>query len=267
MSKLLSTLNEIIHFSETNDFIQCANCHKFFPPDEEEGNKQTVKTTINDQQIPHQQQQFPTSGQKFSPFPQQPQSYPQSKQNHQQKKGQHQQGPVFPNKNQQFPQQHQQKQNIPQNKQKYPPNMNMNMGFPQKQNQPQGFYQQPFQQPYQQQIPHQKQQKGGFNQQQQIYNQKNIHGGFPMPNQQMFNQFRGNNQVFRARRKEINDYEMDYEDYDDDKDDNYITEEIYLYPSSAKKYRSEKKIHDENLIHKNYSMEVKINYINIIFKK
>ena len=46
-----STLNEIIHFSETNDFIQCANCHIFFPPDEEE-NKQTVKTTINDQQIP-----------------------------------------------------------------------------------------------------------------------------------------------------------------------------------------------------------------------
>ena len=243
-----STLNEIIHFSETNDFIQCANCHKFFPPDEEE-NKQTVKTTINDQQIPNQQQQFPPSGQKFSPFPQQPQPHPQSKQNQQQnKKGQHQQGPAFPNKNQQFPQQHQQKQNIPQNKQKYPPNMNMNMGFPQKQNQPQGFYQQPFQQPYQQQIPHQKQQKGGFNQQQQIYNQKNIHGGFPMPNQQMFNQFRGNNPIFRARKKETNneyEYELENEEENEDYDNmnTYTnTENNYFYPASAKKYKSGKKM-------------------------
>ena len=55
-------LNEIIRFSESNDFIQCANCHKFFPPDEEEKNKQAVNTTTNNQNIKPQQQQFPPSG-------------------------------------------------------------------------------------------------------------------------------------------------------------------------------------------------------------
>ena len=238
------SLNEIIHFSESNDFIQCANCHKFFPPDEEEKNKEKVKTTINNQQISPQQQQFPSSGKKLSPFPQQPQPHPQPKQNQQQnKKGQHQQGTAFPNKNQQFPQQHQQKQNIHPNQQKYPPNMNMNMGFPQKPNQPQGFYQQP----YQQQIPHQKQQKGGFNQQQQFYNQKNIHGGFAMPNQQMLNQFRGNNPIFRARKKEINneyEYELENDEEIEDFDNmnTYNTENNYFYPPSAKKYKSGKKM-------------------------
>lgn len=239
------SLNEIIHFSETNDFIQCANCHKFFPPDENEQNEQKVKATINNQQITPQQQHLPPSGQKFSPFPQQPQTHPQSKQNQQHnKKGHYQQGPAFPNQNQLFPQQNQHKQNIHQNQQKYPPNMNMNMGFPQKPNQPQGFYQQPFQQ----QIPNQKQHKGGFNQQQQFYNQKNIRGGFPIPNQQMQNQFRGNNQIFRARRKEIkNEFEYELENGEENDDyadinNNYNTENNYFYPASAKKYKSGKKM-------------------------
>ena len=244
------SLNQIIHFSENNDFIQCANCHKFFPPDEEEENKQMIKTTINDQKTNHQQQQFPPSGQKFSPFPQQPQPYPQSKQNqYQNKKGHHQQGPAFPNKKQKLPQKHQQKQFIPPNQPKYPTNMNMNMGFPQKPNQPQGFYQQPFQQPFQQQIPYQNQQKGGFNQQYQFYNQKNIHGGFPIPNQQMHNQFRGNIPILRARKNDINneyEYELENgEEIDDDFDNmnTYTnTENNYFYPASAKKYKSGKKM-------------------------
>ena len=122
------------------------------------------------------------------------------------------------------------------------------MGFPQKHNQPQGFYQQPFHQPFQQQIPHQKQQKGGFNQQHQFYNQKNIHGGFPMPNQQMYNQFRGNNPILRSRKKETNneyEYELENEEEIDDFDNmNTYTnnKNNYFYPASAKKYKSGKKI-------------------------
>ena len=232
--------NSIIQFTENNDFLQCANCHKFFCSDEKEESQikpqTTEKTTQNNQNIPPNSQKLPLKPQQKGPYPQQFQPYPQKPSHHppqqmpphhRPQQPPHQQGPQFP--------QH------PQQKQKIPQNMNMNMGFPQKPNYPQGF---------------QGQNKPGP--QNQFYQQKNIHGGFPGFNQQMGKQFRGNNQVFRARRKEINDYEMDYEDYDDDniKDDNYITEEIYLYPSSAKKYRSEKKIHDENLIHKKMSHNI-----------
>ena len=68
-----------------------------------------------------------------------------------------------------------------------------------------------------------------------------------MPNQQMYNQFRGNNPIFRARKKEINDeyeYELENNEEIDDFDNlnTYKAENTYFYPSSAKKYSSGKKM-------------------------
>ena len=228
-------LNTIISFTENNGFLQCANCNKFFCDEEEpQIQKKTVENkTQNNQNIPTNAQQFPQKPKQNMPYPQQFQPYPQQspqqpKQNpKQQQKGHYQQGP-------QYPQNPPQKQNIPYNQQKIPQNMNKNMGFPQKQN-PQGFPKPP--------TPV----RGGGHQnvpnQQQFYQQKNMHGGFPGFNPQMGGQFRGNTQVFRARKREVNDYEEEYEDYNDNiNDNNYVTEEIYYYPPSSKKFRSEKKI-------------------------
>ena len=68
-----------------------------------------------------------------------------------------------------------------------------------------------------------------------------------MPNQQM-NQFRGGfNQAFRARKKEQNEYELENEEYGEynkyDDFNNYNTDNNYIYPSSAKKYSSNKKMY------------------------
>ena len=108
--------------------------------------------------------------------------------------------------------------------------MNMNMGFPQRPNQPQQFYPQ-------QNMPHM---PGKHNQKrkQQFYNQKNIPGFFPRPGPMNtpMNQFRGGqNQVFRARKKEM-DYDEEFDDYDV-MENNYVMEQQNYpnYPVSAKK--------------------------------
>lgn len=69
--KKLKNLNEqiIVHQTETNDFLQCANCFKFFQMDEEEKEKKELKIP----QIPNKQQ-TPSQPQKiqFNPQNQQP---------------------------------------------------------------------------------------------------------------------------------------------------------------------------------------------------
>ena len=234
--KSIHGLNNIIQFSESNLFLQCANCHKFFNSEEKEEDK--TKTDKNEQKIQNNHQevspQFHPNANPKSPFPQPQQQHQNNIIPHSQKG--HQQGAAFPNKNQPYPYQHQIK---PSNQQQYPPNMNM--GFPQRQSQNQGFYQQKpnynvpqmNQNQYQQIPPHQ---KNAFNNK----GHNNISGGFPFPNQQMQNQFRGN-QVFRARKKEVEEYEMDNEN-EINHNDNYDTEENYYYPASAKKNQRVKKI-------------------------
>ena len=247
-NKKKENLNTIISFTENNDFLQCANCNKFFCSEEEpKTQKTTVNEAQNNQKIPTNAQQIPQKPKQNIPYPQQfqpfPQKYPQKpKQNpKQQQKGHYQQGP-------QFPQNPYQGQNIPHKGQKIPPNMNM--GFPQMPNQ-QGFppHHSPFRGGGQQKVPNQ----------QQFYQQKHMYGGFPGFNPQM-GQFRGNNQVFRARKREVNDYEEEYEnygDYDDNiADNNYAIEEVYYYPSSSKKFRSEKKASGEIPIRKNISHNI-----------
>ena len=227
-------LNDIIQFSENNEFLQCANCHKFFASDEkeEDKNKENNKTTVNDQKIQPQPQpqpqQFPQNQQPKFPSPQQFQPFPQPG-HHQQKTNQHQ---FKPN-------QHHQKPN--QNQYYNMPFMNMNMGFNQMQQfVPQMQHNQ--KKHHHHQIPHQKQQQNfGFNQNQ------FMPGRMPMINQQM-NQFIGGgfNQAFRAKKKEVTD-EMGNEDFDEYDEynnlNNYNTENIYMYPASAKKYNSNKKMY------------------------
>ena len=253
-------LNDIIQFSDSNDFIQCANCHKFFASDEK---VETENKAKKEQKVPNKKQNAPQT-QQFTPskkpsqqnFQQQFQPYPQQTKPHQQK-GPHQQVQPSNYYNQPYPQYPQQKQNIPQKNQIYPPNMNM--GFNQKLNQQQGFYQQPlYQQPLQfqhfpqgstqhhhQKIPHPNQQRGNP---QQFYVQQNMPGRFPISSQQMPNQFWGMNQAFRARKKEVKDDEYELGNADENINDeynnydNYNTENIYIYPTSAKKYSSNKKI-------------------------
>ena len=278
-------LNDIISFSENNDFLQCANCLKFFVSDEKEDKSSTQTTDKNvqnnNQQIPPQNQpkiptnqpKVPTNQQKL-PYPHQqiPTQYPQqippqpgrpSKDpKHNQKKDTHNYPQQQPYPQQQFyPQQNQGYPNYPTQHQKY--TSNMNMGTPQKQNQPQQYYppqvqpgkhNQQQQQQYYQQIPFQ-QNTGYTSQQQQFYNQKNMPGFFPgHPGQGINAPFGGANQVFRARRKEVE------EDYDDELDDydmmenNYVTEQYY--PISAKKVRNNSNYYGEYPLKKHTSQNV-----------
>ena len=255
------SLNEIIHFTENNDFLQCANCFKFFVSNEKEGQNTTQNTgqkVNSNQQIPMQNQQIPKQNQQKSPYPQQfPQQPPHHNQKHPQQPPHHnQKQPQQPYPNQQFP-------NYP--NQNYPPNMNK--GFPQKPNQPQQMYQQvqpgkqvnpnkKKQQPQQfyQQMPGQ-QFKGVTFQQNQYPGQKNVQGFYPgMPNQPMNMQFRGQNQVFKARKKDI---EIETNELDDDNYYDNNVEQNYYYPVSAKKVRSNKNIYVENPINKrtNYNID------------
>ena len=54
-------LNDIIQFFENNEFLQCANCHKFVRSEEneEDKKKENNKTTVNDQKNPSKQQKYP----------------------------------------------------------------------------------------------------------------------------------------------------------------------------------------------------------------
>lgn len=223
-NKKNQNLNTIIQFTENNDFLQCANCHKFFCSEEKEQSTQaTEKKTENNQtpqKTPQKPQQMPQQfPQQKMPYPQQFQPYPT-------------QSPLPKQSPQQFVQNPQQKI-IPSNQKKHPspnmnPNMNMNMGFPQKNNMPQGVF-----------PPQMRKGPQNAPNQQQFYQQKNMYA--PGFNPQMGYQFRGNNQVFRARKRDVNEFELEEDYYDDNINyNNYTTEENYYYPSSAKKFNSGK---------------------------
>jgi hypothetical protein len=248
-------LNDLITFTENNEYLQCANCQKFFVSDENEdeskdqANNQPIQNENQNQMIPSQNQQYqqvspqkknqnkhyqPYSGQQ-SPYPQQvqphqniPQFYPQqghpSQQHHHHNQKQH--------------------QNIP-------------MGFPSMSNQ----YQQQF---YPQQGHHQKQPQQYYQQipvPQQHQNQRGVQKGYGVQGSyiaQNAPQFRGqNNYVFRARKKEVNRY-----DSNNDRYINYTTEENYIYPASAKKRGSNKKIVFECPIHKKIIHNTSSNNVN-----
>jgi hypothetical protein len=251
------SLNDIITFTENNEYLQCANCKKFFISDEKEdenkdqANNQPIQNENQNQNIPEQNQQFaqvtpvkkdqnkhyqPYSGQQsppsqqFQPYQNISQFYPQ----------------------QGYPSQHHhhqnQKQNIP-------------MGFPPMPNQ----YQQQF---YPQQGHHHQKQPQQYYQQipvpQQYQNQRGVQKGYGIQgsylaqNAPMSAQFRGqNNYVFRARKKEVNRY-----DSNNDRYINYTSEENYFYPASAKKRGSNRKLVFECPIHKKLIHNTSSNNVN-----
>ena len=70
----LRNVNALISFTESNDFIQCANCHKFFPSDEDNENEKTDNSSQQAQETPKKGQQQP----KQQVIPQPQQKYPQN---------------------------------------------------------------------------------------------------------------------------------------------------------------------------------------------
>jgi hypothetical protein len=67
----LNSIKDLISFTESNDYLQCANCHKFFPSDEDN------ETDNSSQQV----QETPKKGQQQSKqqvIPQPQQKYPQN---------------------------------------------------------------------------------------------------------------------------------------------------------------------------------------------
>ena len=199
----LRNLNNKIIFQQTesNDFLQCAHCFKFFHSDENEEEKEKTTDsnsnypqTQNKLQLPPQQQnnQFihPNQpGNKFIPPNQQkgPQKPPQPPQQ------------VHPG--QKMPQmipKHQQQQFHPPQPQKVGPNQRQRINIPQ----------------------------GRPNQ-------------IPIPQQ-----FRAQNQVFRARKKNSNRYESNNDRYFNSKNNYYLNNNVnnygkYFYPASGKKKETE----------------------------
>jgi hypothetical protein len=77
----LNSIKDLISFTESNDYLQCANCHKFFPSDEDnetDNSSQQIQTPIKQQvqEIPKKGQQQP----KQQIVPQHQQKYPQNPQ-------------------------------------------------------------------------------------------------------------------------------------------------------------------------------------------
>ena len=75
------SLNELISFTESNEYLQCANCQKFFPSEEDnetDNSSQQVQTPIKQQvqETPKKGQQQP----KQQVIPQHQQKYPQNPQ-------------------------------------------------------------------------------------------------------------------------------------------------------------------------------------------
>ena len=242
------SLNDLITFTEDNEYLQCANCKKFFISDEkEDGNKDQAnnqpiqnenQNQPNEQATPQKNNQNkhyqPYSGQQ-SPPPQQ--FYPQ--QGHPSQHPHHHQNQMMPHHNQKH------QQNFPMG---FPPMQNpyQQQFYPQKghhhQKQPQQFYQQI---PVPQQYPSQRGAQKGYG----------VQGSYFAP---MSTQFRGqNNYVFRARKKEVNRY-----DSNNDRYINYTTEENYMYPASAKKHGSNRKVVFECPIHKKIIHNSSSNNVN-----
>jgi len=78
----LRNVNALITFTESNDYIQCANCLKFFPSDEDNENEKTDNSSQQPQTpIKQQVQETPKKGQqlpKQQVNPQPQQKYPQN---------------------------------------------------------------------------------------------------------------------------------------------------------------------------------------------
>ena len=242
------SLNDLITFTEDNEYLQCANCKKFFNSDEKEDeNKDQANNQPNEQATPQKNNQNkhyqPYSGEQ-SPPPQyvQPQNISQ----------------FYPQQGHPSQHHHHQNQMMPHN-QKHQPNFSI--GFPPMQNQ----YQQQF---YPKQgHPHQKQTQQFYQQipvPQQFQSQRGVQKGYGVQgsyiaqNGPMSTQFRGqNNFVFRARKKEVNRY-----DSNNDRYINYTTEENYMYPASAKKKGSNRKVVFECPIHKKIIHKTSSNNVN-----
>ena len=183
--------NLILKITENNDFIQCANCLRFFPPEEDDENKADLSIPQN-----------PQNNQKV------PSNYPKQ---------------IQPN----HPQQ--QKQNIPQQQQKYPP-QNPQMVIPLKPNQPPQVkpnQKVPFsthnqQQQYKQIIPPPQPPK--------IVQKKNIPGINMRPNQFPMNVMSpgGQNQIFRARKETTNRYDSNNDIYLNSNNNYYSNNNTYV---------------------------------------
>ena len=216
--KKLKNVNEqiIVQQTETNDFLQCANCFKFFPIDEEEKEKNELKIP----QIPNKQQ-----------LPSQP-------------KKNELKIPQMQNK-QQLPYQLQNNQFYPQNQQPKQAK-HVNPQQPRQVHQVQKVQQNiPKQQNYQQITP--QKQKIVSNQRQKMnIPQGNLRGN--QPPMQM--QFRAQPK-FRARKKVSNRYDSNNDRYFNTKNNNtyannnFNNEGDYYYPASGKKQIKEYKICDE----------------------
>jgi len=80
----LRNVNALITFTESNDYIQCENCLKFFPSDEDNENEKTDNSSQQAQTPTKQQvQETPKKGQqqpKYQVIPQPLQKYPQNPQ-------------------------------------------------------------------------------------------------------------------------------------------------------------------------------------------
>ena len=253
------SLNDIITFTENNEYLQCANCKKFFISDEKEDeNKDQTNNQPIQNENQNQNQKIPAQNQQFAQVT--PRKNDQKK-NYQPYSGQQsppsQQFQPYQNISQFYPQQgypsqhhhHQnQKQNIPMG---FPPmpNQYQQQFYPQQgqhhQKQPQQYYQQiP--------VPQQKQNQRG------VQKGYGVQGSYIAQNAPMSAQFRGqNNYVFIARKKEVNRY-----DSNNDRYINYTSEENYIYPGSNKKSGSNIKLVFECPIHKKMIHNTSSNNIN-----
>ena len=261
------SLNDIITFTENNEYLQCANCKKFFISDEKEDeNKDQTNNQPIQNENQNQNQKIPAQNQQFAQVT--PRKNDQKK-NYQPYSGQQspppQQFQPHQNISQFYPQQGHPSQNQYHQNQMMPHNQkqqqNIQMGFPPMPNQ----YQQQF---YPQQGQHHQKQPQQYYQQipvpQQKQNQRGVQKGYGVQgsylaqNAPMSAQFRGqNNYVFRARKKEVNRY-----DSNNDRYINYTSEENYIYPGSNKKRGSNRKLVFECPIHKKMIHNTSSNNIN-----
>lgn len=220
--KKLRNLKEKLIFQQTdnNEFLQCANCLKFFVLEEdktenEKTNDNSKPQTPNNQKIPSQ-----------------------------------------PQNNYQF---------IPKNQQKPHPSQQIRPN----QKIPQNYPKQPQQQYYQQILPqHPQQKKSGQNMHQKVnvnVNQGNLRNN-QMPMKPMAQQFRGQNQAFRAREKVTNRYESNNERYFNQNNminNNNYTGNYYYYPASGKKIKNKDMLCDECSPKKKMTKNISYGNLNV----
>ena len=199
----LRNLNNKIIFQQTesNDFLQCAHCFKFFHSDENEAEKEKTSDSNS--------------------------NYPQTQNKHQLLPQQQNNQFIHPNQpGNKFIPPNQQKgpQKPPQPPQQVHPGQKMPQMIPKHQ---------------QQQFHPPQPQKVGPNQRQRINIPQGRPNQIPIPQQ-----FRAQNQVFRARKKNSNRYESNNDRYFNSKNNYYLNNNVnnegkYFYPASGKKKETE----------------------------